>query len=108
MKHPVIIGALSHAGAAAAYAALAFAVLVRWRHAIYRQTLAVALVVSALWAASAAIDAAGATASASITAALDVLRDGAWLYCLLLALRAHRRATRSLQYGRSQACCLPR
>jgi putative PEP-CTERM system histidine kinase len=84
------IAAYSYALAAAGFLLLGLPVLSRWRGRAQDTTLSAACLLTALWAAALAWDAAHDRLWTALTGSLEVLRDGAWSV-FLVALLGHWR-----------------
>ncbi|KGF82269.1 histidine kinase [Massilia sp. JS1662] len=86
------IAVSSYALAAIGFLALGLSVLSGWRGRVQRGTLSAACLATAAWAAALALDATREILWNTGTAALEVLRDGAWSL-FLVALLGHWHST---------------
>ena len=97
------IATLSYAVCAAAFALLAFLLLTRWHARPQSRVLAAACLLSALWGATVALQAAGYTDLAKWANTLGILRSAGWSAVLVLLIGNFRKEGSRLPFGLSPA-----
>lgn len=99
------IGTISYAAAAAAFLLLSVLLLTSWRGRLQGGALALACLLSALWAAAVAYNSSSAHPAAVLAYVLEFLRDIGWLAFLVLLLGYGGQAG-SLRVKVVAACCV--
>ena len=97
------IATFSYAVCAAAFALLGILLLTRWRARPQSRVLAAACLLSALWGATVALQAAGYTGLAKWANTFGILRSAGWSAVLVLLIGNFRKEGSRLPFGLSPA-----